>query len=70
VTENALAKLFQRHPASIRRAAARGELPAPARLLGGNCWTAGAIVRHIEGRMTAAAKEAEKINQRISALRP
>ncbi|MCY3018631.1 MAG: hypothetical protein NTW87_06325 [Planctomycetota bacterium] len=70
VTEDALAKLFDRHPASIKRAVARGELPAPARLLGGNAWTAGAIVRHVERRMEAAAKELESTARRVEALRP
>jgi len=70
VTEDALARLFHRHPASIKRAVARGELPTPARLLGGNAWTAGAIVRHVERRLEAAAKERENTARRVEALRP
>ena len=62
--------MFGRHPASIKRAVARGELPAPARLLGGNSWTAGAIVRHIERRMDEAAKENERTARRLDALKP
>lgn len=70
VTEDALANLFQRHPASIKRAVSRGELPAPARLLGGNAWTAGAIVKHVEKRMEIASKDAGKIARRLNDLRP
>ena len=70
VNEDALARIFKRHPASIKRAVTRGELPAPARLLGGNSWTAGAIVRYIERRMDDAAKEAERAARRLDALRP
>jgi len=41
ITEAALARMMDRHPASIKRAVNRGELPPPYRLLGGPVWTAG-----------------------------
>ena len=69
VTEDALAMMFQRHPATIKRAVTRGELPSPARLLGGNAWTAGAIVRHVEKRLEAARVDAERTARRVEALK-
>lgn len=36
----------------------RGELPAPAQLRTGHVWTAGALVRHWEHMLDAAAKDA------------
>jgi len=59
ISEAALARLLGRHPASIKRAVERGELPPPTRLLGKPIWTVGAILRHIEARLEASAKEAE-----------
>ena len=70
ITEEGLAHLFGRHPASIKRAVTRGELPQPARLLGRPAWTVGSIVRHIEARLVEAAKEAERQSRKISQLRP
>lgn len=68
--EEGLARLFDRHPVSIKRAVERGELPPPVKLLGQPAWTAGALVRHIEGRLEEAAKEAERLAQRIAKLSP
>ncbi|MBI2505056.1 MAG: hypothetical protein HYW07_17700 [Candidatus Latescibacteria bacterium] len=68
--EEGLARLFDRHPASIKRAVQRGELPPPCRLFGGNAWTAGALVRHIEKRLEQAAKESERQSQRVAKLSP
>jgi len=36
IMEEALAKMFDRHPTSIKRAVHLGELPSPYRLFGGN----------------------------------
>ena len=65
VFEEALARMFDRHPVSIQRAVQRGELPPPTRLLGRNAWTVGAILRHLEGRQEQAAKEKERIEKII-----
>ncbi|HLX64688.1 MAG TPA: hypothetical protein VKX17_25685 [Planctomycetota bacterium] len=65
VNETALARIFGRHTESVKRAIDRGELPAPARMFGSNCWTAGAIVRHLERRLEAAAKEQERKERTI-----
>jgi len=70
VTEEGLACLFDRHPASIKRAVRRRELPPPCRLLGGNIWTAGVLVRHFEKRLEEAAKEAERMAQKLARLSP
>jgi hypothetical protein len=68
--EEGLARLFDRHPASIKRAVQRGELPPPCRLFGGNAWTAGVLVRHVEKRLEEAAREAEKLAQKLAKLSP
>ena len=70
ITEQGLAQIFNRHQISIKRAVQRGELPAPIRLFGMPTWTAGNILRHIEGRMEQAANERRKIAKKLSELRP
>ena len=70
IFEMGLARLFERHPASIRRAVDRGELPRPVRLLGRPAWTAGTIRRHFEARLAAVEREAEKTRERVTRLRP
>ncbi len=57
VTEEGLATIFGKCTASIKAAVDRGELPRPARLMGKNTWTAGAIVRHHEARLEAEARK-------------
>jgi len=61
LNEAAVAKLFGRHRASVRRAVERKELPAPARLFGGPFWTVGVIQKHLEGRLEEARKEADRL---------
>lgn len=68
--EEGLARLFDRHPASVKRAVQRGELPPPCRLFGGNAWTAGALVRHIEKRLEDATKEAERMARKLAHFSP
>ena len=63
LTRAALAKIFRRETISISRAIDRDELPRPARLLGHERWTAGAIIRHHEKRMTEAAEDAIVISK-------
>lgn len=70
ITEEGAAHLFGRHVASVKRAVQRGELPPPCRLFGGNAWTVGALVRHIESRLEEAAKEAEQITRKLAVLSP
>ncbi len=61
VEEEALARMFHCHKVSVKRAAERGELPAPARLMGKPRWTAGAIIDHISKRLEQAQREREKL---------
>jgi hypothetical protein len=66
--ESALAAMFHRHKVSIKRAVERGELPPGAKMFGEQAWTVKAIREHITERLAKAAKEAEKLRQRINKL--
>jgi hypothetical protein len=68
ITEEGVARLFNRHVASVKRAVQRRELPPPTRLFGQNVWTVGVLIRHIETRLDQAAKDAERTAQRIATL--
>lgn len=70
ITEDGVAEMFNRHPASVKRAVKRGELPRPCRLFGKNTWTVGALIRHIEDRLALEAKEAERMAMKIRRLSP
>ena len=70
VFEEGLAKMLHKHPVSVKRAVARGELPRPMRLFGKPAWTAGALVRHLEGKLAEAAREAEHERGRLAKLSP
>jgi hypothetical protein len=68
VTEDGLAGMLSKCRMSIRRAVKRGELPAPTRLMGKRCWTAGAIIRHVEAQLERAKQEAQRLGRRLSQL--
>ena len=68
IYESGLARMLGKHPVSVKRAVKRGELPPPTKLGGQPVWTAGAIHRHIEGRLNAAAKQAEQEATRLRGL--
>ncbi len=70
VSEEALARILDRHQVSIKRAVERGELPPPIRLLGAPVWTVGSILRHFEGRLESAKKEAASTARRFRELEP
>ena len=70
LTEEDLARMFNRHPVSIKRAVARGELPPSVRMFGKPCWKVGVILDHIGARLEAAKRDAEKERARISRLSP
>ena len=70
IFERGLANLFDRHPASIKRAVDRGELPVPVRLLGQAAWTAGVLLRFLEDRQIQAAKEKKHTANKIAQLSP
>jgi len=68
ITEEGVARLFNRHVASVKRAVQRGELPPSTRLFGQNVWTVGTLIRHIESRLDQAAKDVERTAQKIATL--
>ncbi len=68
VDEAGLARVFHRHPVSIKRAIRRGELPAGVRLFGKQTWTAKAVLDHLNRRLEEAKKDAERLQRRISQL--
>jgi hypothetical protein len=70
VYEPAMCAYLQRTPWTLRRAVARGELPAPFRLLGKRAWTAGAVVRYLEQRQADAVQRQAETGRRILAMRP
>jgi hypothetical protein len=70
ITEEGVARVFNRHVASVKRAVQRGELPPPTRLFGQNVWTVGTLIRHIETRLDQAAKDVKRTAQKIATLSP
>ena len=70
IDEAGLARIFNRHPVSIKRAIARGELPRGVRLFGKPTWTARAVLDHLNRRLEEAKKDAERVAKRISAWTP
>jgi len=71
IEEAALARIFGGcHSVTIKRAVERGELPPSVRMFGKPCWTAGAILAHVEARLEAAKRERDKDRARISRLSP
>lgn len=70
ITEEGLARIFHRHPQSVKRAVERGELPQPCKLFGATTWTVGVLVRHFEQRLVDAAKESERQERKVRQLRP
>lgn len=63
VTDKALARIFNRSTASIKRAVERGELPPSTKLLGSQRWTVGAILVHIEERLAHEQTELEEFKK-------
>ena len=68
ITEEGVARLFNRHVASVKRAVQRGELPPSIPLFGQNVWTVGILIRHIESRLDQAAKDVERSTRKIATL--
>jgi len=68
ISEDALAKIFDRHKVSVKRAVERGELPPSVRLFGEPVWTVRALRDHMNKRLEAAKKEAEQLERKISQM--
>ena len=68
ITEDGLAKMFDRHGVSVRRAVERHELPPSVRLFGKPCWTIRAIRDHMAKRLEQAQREADRLNQKGNQL--
>jgi predicted DNA-binding transcriptional regulator AlpA len=66
----ALAGIFSRCTATIKRAVRRGELPRPVKVCGKARWSVKCILQHIEKRLRAEQESAEKENKRIQKLSP
>ena len=70
IFEEGMSRIFKRHPASIKRAVDRGELPPPVRMFGKNAWTVEAITGHITTRLDEAVSDREKYHAKIKRLSP
>jgi hypothetical protein len=68
ISERALAKIFDRHRVSIKRAVERGELPPSIRLFGEPIWTIKALREHLGKRLNEAMRESEQMQKKINEL--
>ena len=66
ISEQGLAKIFDRHKASVKRAVERGELPPSVRLFGEPVWTVRALREHLTKRLDNARKESEQLQKKIN----
>ena len=67
---NGLARMFGKSKMTIKRAVKSGWLPPPIRMFGQDAWTVGCIIRHVEARLDAAAKEAARDAKRVQKYEP
>lgn len=70
ISEGGVARLFSRHPASVKRAVDRGELPPPVRMFGQSVWTVEVVTEHISSRLAQAAEEREARERKYRKLAP
>ena len=68
VTEQGLAKIFDRHKVSIKRAVERRELPPSVRLFGEPVWTVKVLQEHLGNRLDVARKESEQVQKKLNEL--
>ena len=66
VSEEWMAKTFNRHKVSIKRAVDRGELPPPVRMFGKPVWLVGEIIHHMEGRLARERDEQKRLQRVVS----
>lgn len=70
ITEGELATIFDKHPASIKRAVERGELPPSTRFMGKPVWTVGAIRTHIGERLDEEKRAQQQLQRKVTRLSP
>ena len=68
ISEQGLAKIFDRHKVSVKRAIERKELPPSVRLFGEPVWTVKALREHLSKRLDQANKESEQMQKKINEL--
>ena len=70
ITEQGVAKIFDRHKMSVKRAVERGELPPSIKLFGEPVWTVKALLEHLTKRLDEARKESDQFQKKINELSP
>jgi predicted DNA-binding transcriptional regulator AlpA len=65
-----LASILQVCSCTIKRMVQRSELPPPIRMSGHPVWFAGTILEHIQKRLEAARKDAERTERRLRSYSP
>lgn len=70
ISEEGLAKIFNRHQVSVKRAIQRGELPPSVKLFGEQVWTVKVLLEHLTTRLQSAQKENLQFQRKISQLAP
>ena len=68
ITESLMAKIFDRHPITIKRAVKRGELPPSVKIMGEQTWIVGDIRKHVEKKMEEAKRMQQAEAKRIASL--
>lgn len=68
ISEQGLAKIFDRHKVSIKRAVERGELPPSVRLFGEPVWTVKVLQEHLGKRLDVARKVSEQMQKKLNEL--
>ena len=68
--EKRLAALIRKHPKTVQRMIARGELPPPIDFAKHKVWLVCHILDHLENALKAAAKKAEIESIRIAKFSP
>ena len=68
ITVPALAAMFHRCEATVRRAWKCGELSKPVQLFGALSWTAESILAHLRVRLERAEREAERDREKVRSV--
>lgn len=70
VNEQAMARIFGKCRMSVKRAVSKNQLPRPVKMFDSLVWTAGAVLKHLEGRLAAEQKDAEKLRRKVLEMAP